>query len=273
MWTPTLSLPQKQENPVEQSKLNYTSQSSSQEYLTLIDLFFRNLREPYKLKNAIDLGCGTGVLSILAAKYQIGGEIIGIDDYKYAVECTKMNSQVFGYGSTIRALQLDLTKLYFNKLLFSKADDLYIDRPSLNTTAFLEELRAYKSVAHQIGIPSRYDIIMCNPPWIPAAKVAEVNPLDNGVYDPEEKFLKSALNFGRLHLSPGKVGRMLLIYSDLAQILGIQKPERVEELIHHSGLFVEEIYQIPMRQSKKLYDPLVNYKAEANVQLFEIFKP
>jgi len=58
------------------------------------------------------------------------------------------------------------------------------------------------------------DLIICNPPWLPADFVLETNPLDNGVYDPQEKFLLSSLNFARMHLSPQ--GKMLLVYSDLA---------------------------------------------------------
>ena len=78
----------------------------------------------------------------------------------------------------------------------------------------------------------QFDLITCNPPWIPAEYIAESSPLDNGVYDPKENFLNSALNFASkqfvlcltspfigLHLSPK--GEMLLIYSDLALLLGL----------------------------------------------------
>ena len=41
----------------------------------------------------------------------------------------------------------------------------------------------------------QFDLITCNPPWIPSEFVAESSPLDNGVYDPKEQFLNSALNF------------------------------------------------------------------------------
>jgi hypothetical protein len=49
--------------------------------------------------------------------------------------------------------------------------------------------------------------------------VAESSPLDNGVFDPKETFLNSAFNFAKLHLNPK--GEMLLIYSDLAVLLGL----------------------------------------------------
>jgi len=172
----------------------------------------------------------------------------------------------------MKTLQLDLTKLYYNKKIFNDSEDKFSDKPELKTAAFLEETQAYKKVLTELTVPSKYDLILCNPPWIPASKVVDVNPLDNGVYDPDEVFLKSALNFARLHLSPEGKGKMLLVYSDLAQIIGLQKPDRIEELCHRAGLYIEEVYEITMAPSKKPYDPLVNYKAEASVQLFEIFK-
>ena len=212
-------------------------------------------------------------MGILAGKYGLSGELVGIDSFPNAIECTKMNAQIHGLGLKMKTLLFDLTRLYYNKHIFDTVQSKFIDRPSFNTPAFIEESQSYKKVLHQLGIPSKYDLILCNPPWIPASRVAEINPLDNGVYDPDEKFLKSALNFARLHLSSEKRGKMLLVYSDLAQILGLQEKERVEELCQKAGLFIEEIYEVQMEPSKKPYDPLVNYKAEAKVQLFEIFKP
>jgi methylase of polypeptide subunit release factors len=44
----------------------------------------------------------------------------------------------------------------------------------------------------------QFDLITCNPPWIPAEYIAESSPLDNGVYDPKENFLNSALNFASI---------------------------------------------------------------------------
>ena len=83
----------------------------------------------------------------------------------------------------------------------------------------------YKNTMQELGVPFTVDLIVCNPPWIPAKFVPETNPLDNGVYDQDEKFLKSALNFAKIHLD--KRGEMLLIYSDLAYKLGLQEQTRV----------------------------------------------
>jgi len=246
---------------------------TSQEYLNLVNLFMKSLPDPSQIYNVADLGCGTGILGILAGKYGTSGELIGIDNYEGAIECTKMNAQVHGLGTKFNPLLFDFTKLYYNKMLFANTENEFSDRPSLITPSFIREQLTYKKVVNQMGMPSKYDLILANPPWLPASKIVEVNPLDNGVYDPEEVFLKSALNFARLHLSPEKRGRMLLVYSDLAQIIGLQEPNRVEELIRRAGLYLDEVYEVPMAPSKKPYDPLVNYKAEAKIQMFEICKP
>jgi methylase of polypeptide subunit release factors len=79
----------------------------------------------------------------------------------------------------------------------------------------------YNKLSQDLGFASKVDLILCNPPWIPASPVScSLNPLENAVYDDREKFLISSLNFAKFHLHPEK-GEMLLIYSDLAQNLGI----------------------------------------------------
>ena len=71
----------------------------------------------------------------------------------------------------------------------------------------------YRNTMQELGIPFTVDLIVCNPPWIPAKFVPETNPLDNGVYDQDEKFLMSEFNYTSIHLD--KRGEMLL-YSDHA---------------------------------------------------------
>ena len=83
-----------------------------------------------------------------------------------------------------------------------------------------KEIAFYRELSQELEFPFTVDLILCNPPWVPADFVPATNPLDNGVYDPEERFLKSALNFAKVHLDKAK-GEMLLIYSDLAYQLGL----------------------------------------------------
>ena len=46
---------------------------TSQEHLKLLDLWLQEIKNPGKVENVIDLGCGTGVLSVIANKYGLGG--------------------------------------------------------------------------------------------------------------------------------------------------------------------------------------------------------
>lgn len=133
---------------------------TSQEYLTLVDLFMKSQKDLNEIKNVADLGCGTGVLGILAGKHEISGEIVAIDNYPKAIECTKMNAQIHGLGPRVKTLLFDLTKLYHNKKLFDISPGELIETPSLRTPAFLEEVQAYKEVVTELGIPSKYDLIL-----------------------------------------------------------------------------------------------------------------
>lgn len=47
-------------------------------------------------------------------------------------------------------------------------------------------MKFYKRVVKDLGMPLQVDLIVCNPPWIEAARLArELTPLDNGVFDPD----------------------------------------------------------------------------------------
>lgn len=63
----------------------------------------------------------------------------------------------------------------------------------------------------------RADLVVCNPPWIPARPTSAV---EQGVYDPDGIMLHSFLNGLTAHLEPG--GEGWLILSDLAERLGLR---------------------------------------------------
>jgi methylase of polypeptide subunit release factors len=65
--------------------------------------------------------------------------------------------------------------------------------------------------------PGRADLIVCNPPWIPARPISL---LDHGVYDEDSRMLRGFLNGVREHLNPG--GEVWLVLSDLAEHLGLR---------------------------------------------------
>lgn len=80
-----------------------------------------------------------------------------------------------------------------------------------------KQVNFYEQLAKELwSDKGEVDLIISNPPWIPATVLAnqEQNPAENAVYDEKERFLMSTLNFAKHHLSPK--GQLLLIYSDLA---------------------------------------------------------
>ena len=64
--------------------------------------------------NLVDLGCGTGVLPIvLSENAGYSGPVYSLDNQPNAIEATTMNSQLFGMGSRVRAVEADIVELYF----------------------------------------------------------------------------------------------------------------------------------------------------------------
>lgn len=79
----------------------------------------------------------------------------------------------------------------------------------------------------------RANLIVCNPPWVPARPST---PLEYALYDPESRMLKNFLNGLAAHLEAG--GEGWLILSDLAEHLGLRTRAELLELIDAAGLLV-----------------------------------
>jgi methylase of polypeptide subunit release factors len=81
--------------------------------------------------------------------------------------------------------------------------------------------------------PGRADLIVCNPPWIPAEPITA---LDRAVYDEDGRMLRDFLGTVRGHLEPG--GEVWLVLSDLAEQLGLRSRGELLELLRGGGLEV-----------------------------------
>ncbi|MEV6769479.1 class I SAM-dependent methyltransferase [Nocardia sp. NPDC051030] len=79
----------------------------------------------------------------------------------------------------------------------------------------------------------RADLIVCNPPWIPARPTST---LEYGVYDAGGDMLQRFLDGLIEHLNPG--GEGWLVLSDLAEHLGLRSREQLLEQIAAAGLRV-----------------------------------
>lgn len=79
----------------------------------------------------------------------------------------------------------------------------------------------------------RADLVVCNPPWLPAKAGSS---LDRAVYDPDGAMLKGFLAGLAQHLTPA--GEGWLILSDLAERLGLRAPGELQAAIAAAGLQV-----------------------------------
>ena len=73
-----------------------------------------------------------------------------------------------------------------------------------------------------------------------------------------------------IHLS--SQGEMLLIYSDLAVLLGLQDENRVKTLATKTGLRAELVDKTAIQVNRKPNDPLKSIKKDAKVELYRITK-
>ncbi|KGJ72683.1 methylase [Cryobacterium roopkundense] len=79
----------------------------------------------------------------------------------------------------------------------------------------------------------RAQLVVCNPPWIPAPAVTST---DFAVYDPDSRMLRGFLSGLADHLEPG--GEGWLIISDIAERLGLRSRGQLLDMIEDAGLVV-----------------------------------
>jgi len=79
------------------------------------------------------------------------------------------------------------------------------------------------------------DLIVCNPPWLPAKANT---PVERAVYDPKSLMLRGFLNEVTSHLNEN--GEAWLIMSNLAENIGLRGPEDLQNWIAEAGLSVIE---------------------------------
>lgn len=68
----------------------------------------------------MDLGCGTGILSVIANHFKIGGAKVAIDNMQQAIDCAEINAKIYGFGNEIITKNIDLREVYSNEFLFKE---------------------------------------------------------------------------------------------------------------------------------------------------------
>ena len=111
------------------------------------------------------------------------------------------------------------------------------------------------------------DLIVCNPPWLPAKANA---PIEYAIYDPNSTMLKGFLAGVKSYLNDD--GEAWLILSDLAEHLGLRTNEEVQKWIADAGLSVVEKLDIAPKHAKSTdqSDPLYMARAKEITSLYRL---
>ena len=111
------------------------------------------------------------------------------------------------------------------------------------------------------------DLIVCNPPWLPAKANA---PIEHAIYDPNSTMLKGFLAGVKSYLNDN--GEAWLILSDLAEHLGLRTNEEVQKWIADAGLSVVEKLDIAPKHAKSTdqSDPLYMARAKEITSLYRL---
>ena len=111
------------------------------------------------------------------------------------------------------------------------------------------------------------DLMVCNPPWLPAKANA---PIEHAIYDPNSQMLKDFLNGVKEHLNEG--GEAWLILSDLAEHLGLRSREELMKWIADAGLSVVEKLDIAPKHAKASdqSDPLYLARSKEITSLYRL---
>lgn len=117
------------------------------------------------------------------------------------------------------------------------------------------------------GGSKKADLIVCNPPWLPAKANA---PIELAIYDPNSQMLKSFLSGVKAHLN--EEGEAWLIMSDLAEHLGLRTHEELMKWIADAGLSVIEKLDIAPKHAKSSdqSDPLYAARSKEITSLYRL---
>ena len=111
------------------------------------------------------------------------------------------------------------------------------------------------------------DLIICNPPWVPAKANT---PIEHAVYDPKSQMLRAFLNGVKARLNED--GEAWLVMSNLAENIGLRKPDDVLSWITQAGLSVIEKAETTPKHAKATdqSDPLYEARSREVTSLYRL---
>jgi methylase of polypeptide subunit release factors len=178
---------------------------------------------------AWDIGTGTGVIAAVLVARGVK-QVIATDNSERALQCAAENIQRLNMQSNISLTQADL----------------FPNDPKSNTKA---------------------DLIVCNPPWLPAKANA---PIEHAIYDPNSLMLKGFLSGIKAHLNEN--GEAWLVMSNLAEHIGLRKEGELQQWIADAGLSMIEKHDVTPKHAKASdqSDPLYVARSKEITSLYQL---
>ena len=111
------------------------------------------------------------------------------------------------------------------------------------------------------------DLIVCNPPWLPAKPTSAI---EAALYDPDHTMLKGFLNGVAAHLKPN--GEAWLIMSDLAEHLHLRTPDFLNQCFQQAGLrLINTLHTQPThRKANDAHNPLAFARQRETTFLYRL---
>lgn len=160
---------------------------TSQGYVELFAEFIeKNVKKTQNFGNIIDVGCGTGVLALLLLQKTGVKKVFAVDKSANSVRNARLNAEIFEVGHRFRCERANIA----------------------------EDAEKVQKTLQKLKFPAKFEMIVANPPWITATILNEKHELDNGVYDPQEKLLKSLFLFA----SSSKLIKFIEFYRVLLRV-------------------------------------------------------
>ena len=137
-------------------------------------------------------------------------------------------------------------------------------------TANLKRLGLNKAVNIQsidLFPKSCADLIVCNPPWLPAKPTSAI---ETALYDPNHAMLTAFLNGVRQHLNPN--GEAWLIISDLAEHLHLRDKDFLQQCFQTASLNAVDILKTKPQHKKAIdeSDPLAFARNKETTYLYRL---
>lgn len=114
------------------------------------------------------------------------------------------------------------------------------------------------------------DLIVCNPPWIPARPRT---PVDRAIFDPDNAMLTAFMKGVRQHLT--EQGQAWLVISDLAERLQLRPEGFIQKLAEENGLQIASVSHTAPKHGKASdrSDPLHAARSQERTALWVLIAP